>query len=72
MRGVKKRSLCGIFCLYQLQNTFDGLYRLWVADSPMMERGDPRDPSVKLSTRAALAIVLITAAVILCILMVNP
>jgi hypothetical protein len=37
-----------------------------------MERRDPRDPSVKLSTRAALAIVLITAAVILCILLVNP
>ena len=59
-----------VYISYKTRST--GYIGFWVADSPMMERRDPRDPSVKLSTRAALAIVLITAAVILCILLVKP
>jgi len=72
MRESKRDPSGGYFDSISYKTRSTGYIGLWVAASPMMERRDPRDPSVKLSTRAALAIVLITAAVILCILLVNP
>ena len=72
MRESKRDPCAGYFVYSSYKTRSTGYIGLWLAASPMMERRDPRDPLVKLSTRAALAIVLITAAVILSILLVNP
>jgi len=72
MRESKRDPCAGYFVYSSYKTRSTGYIGLWLAASPMMERRDPRDPLVKLSTRAALAIVLITAGVILCILLVNP
>ena len=72
MRESKRDPSGGYFDYISYKTRSAGYIDLWVAASPMMEHRDPRDPLVKLSTRAALAIVLITAAVILSILLVNP
>ena len=72
MRESKRDPCAGYFVYIGYKTRSTGYIGLWLADLPMMERRDPRDPSVKLSARAALAIVLITAALILCILLVNP
>jgi len=72
MRESKRDPCAGYFVYISYETRSAGYIGLWLAASPMMERRDPRDPLVKLSTRAALAIVLITAAVILSILLVNP